>query len=167
MKKKLRQSLIVPDQKQMQQELLRQSIKIRPQQNDEVLKISPTTKLPTKYDRIQVLHPAEEYEIHLNLNPTNVDKSQLNRATIDYSTGKYNAVPDARSITQWAQYTRGDYGLGVYADEKSPDWLRKLSKMTNPARSGFDIDPVRAIQNHKARKRKVKVDRIKKAYGMD
>ena len=167
MKKKLRQSLVVPEQKQMHQELLKESIKIRPQQNDEVLKVSPTTKLPTKFDRIEIMNPPEKYEIHLNLNVTNTSTSQIDRATIDYSTGKYNAVPDARSITQWVQYTRGDYGTGFYIGEGSADWLYQLRKITTPPYSGFDADPVRAIQNRKARKRKEKVDRIKKAYGQD
>lgn len=166
MKKKLRQSLIVPEQNPLEYKNP-QTPQIHPLQNPEVLKVSPTTKLPTKFDRIQILHPPEKYEIHLNLNVTNAGESQLDRATIDYSTGKFNAVPDARSITQWVQYTRGDYGLGVYVGEGSADWVYKVSKFTTPPYSGFDADPVRAIKSHKARKRKVKVDRIKKAYGMD
>ncbi len=166
MKKKLRQSLIVPEQKPLQHPL-QQPIRILPRQNREVLKVSPTTKLPTKFDRIQILYPPEKYEIHLDLNVTNAGTSQLNRAKIDYSSGKFNAVPDARSITQWVQYTRGDYGLGIYAGEGSADWIYKVRKITTPPYSGFDADPVRAIQNYKARKRKEKVDRIKKAYGQE
>ena len=166
MKKKLRQSLIVPEQKPPQHPL-QQPIRILPQQNQEVLKVSPTTKLPTKYDRIQILHPPEKYEIHLNLNVTNSGTRQLDRAKIDYSNGKFNAVPDARSITQWVQYTRGDHGLGIYAGEGSADWVYKVRKLTTPPYSDFDADPVRAIQNYKARKRKEKVDRIKKAYGQE
>lgn len=167
MKKKLRQSLTVPEQKPIQYQPKRANIQVLPQDNQEVLKVSPATKLPTKYDKIQVLHPPEEYEVHLNLNVTNIGTRQLNRAKIDYSNGKFNAVPDARSITQWVQYTRGDYGLGIYAGEGSADWVYKVRKLTTPPYSGFDADPVRAIQSYKARKRKEKVDRIKKAYGQE
>lgn len=166
MKKKLRQSLIVPEQKPMQYQPKRANIQVLPQDNQEVLKVSPATKLPTKYDKIQVLHPPEEYEVHLNLNVTNIGTRQLNRAKIDYSNGKFNAVPDARSITQWIQYTRGDYGTGISIGEGSAEWLYKLRKIIPPY-SGFDADPIRTIQNHKARKRKEKVDRIKKAYGQE
>ena len=165
MKEKLRQSLIVPEQKPLQYQPRHQPIQMLPQQNQEVLKVSPPTKLPTKFDRIQILHPPEKYEIHLNLNVTNAGTSQLDRAKIDYSNGKYNAVPDARSITQWVQYTRGDYGLGVYAGEGPVDWIYKFRNIITPPYSGFDADPVRTIKNRKARKRKEKVDRIKKAYG--
>jgi len=167
MKKKLRQSLTVPEQKPMQYQPKRANIQVLPQDNQEVLKVSPATKLPTKYDKIQVLHPPEEYEVHLNLNVTNIGTRQLNRAKIDYSNGKFNAVPDARSITQWVQYTRGDHGLGIYAGEGSADWVYKVRKLTTPPYSGFDADPVRAIQNYKVRRRKEKVDRIKKAYGQE
>lgn len=144
MKKKLRQSLIMPAQKPSQHKL-QQPIKIQAQQNQEVLKISPTTKLPTKFDMIQILHPPEEYEIHLDLNVTNVKRSPVTDKT-DYSTGKFTPIPDARSISQWTQYTGQGAGASINVG---------------------DIDPVRAVQRHKARKRKEKVDRIKKAYGMD
>jgi hypothetical protein len=167
MKKKLRQSLAVPEQKPMQYQPKRANIQALLQENQEVLRVSPTTKLPTKFDGIQVPHPPEKYEIHLNLNVTNAGRSGLDRAKMDYSNGKFNAVPDARSIAQWVQYTRGDYGLGIYAGEGSADWIYKVRKLTTPPYSGFDADPVRVFQNHKARKRKEKVNRIKKAYGQD
>ena len=157
----------MPEQKP-QQHKLQQPIQILPQQNQEILKVSPTTKLPTKFDRIQLLNPIPpEQQIHINLNVTNVGTSQTDRGRIDYSTGKYNLVPNARSITQWVQYTRGDYGTGIYVGEGSADWVYKARKLTTPPYSGFDADPVRAIQNYKARKRKEKVDKIKKAYGQD
>ncbi len=168
MKKKLRQSLLVPEMKPQQHQPEQLSIQISPIQNQEVLKVSPTTKLPTKFDRIVTLNPLPpEAKISIELNVTNLGKNQLERSQIDYSSGKYNAVPDARSITQWVQYTRGDYGLGIYAGEGSADWVYKVRKLTTPPYSGFDVDPIRAIQRYKARKRKEKVDRIKKAYGQD
>lgn len=152
MKKKLRQSLGAPEQKPIHHQ---QATQILPQQNQEVLKVSPTTKLPTKFDRIAILHPLPpEPKINIDLNVTNTGNSQSDRARIDYSNGKFNPVPDTRSVTQWIQYTRGDYGVGIYTGESKGS-------------AGFDADPVRAIQNYKARKRKEKVDRIKKAYGQE
>ena len=167
MKKKLRESLIMPETKPLQPQP-QKPIQLRPNQNDEVLKVSPTTKLPTRLDRIQILHhPEEKYEIRLNLSYTNASKNQLERSKIDYSQGKVNLVPDARSITQWVQYTRGDYGLGFYVDDDAADWVKTVRNVTTPPYSGFDLDPVRAIQRYKARKRQEKVDRILKAYGQD
>lgn len=148
MKKKLRESLIMPEQKPLQHEP-QKSIQLFPHQNKEVLKVSPSTKLPTRFDRFQTLYPPEDYEVNLSFSVTNQNnKSQVDRSKIDYSKGKPDPVPDARSITQWAQNTRGDYGTGV-------------------AIPVGDIDPVRAIQRYKARKRKEKVDMILKAYGQD
>lgn len=166
MKKKLRESLIMPEQKPLHHEP-QKSIQLRPNQNKEVLKVSPTTKLPTKFDRIQVLYEYKDYKVELNLSYTNTSNNQLERGKIDYSDGKYHPVPDARSIVQWTQYARGDYGLGVYVGDDAADWLKKVRKYTTPSYGGFDIDPVRAIQRHKARKRQEKVNRILKAYEQD
>ena len=137
MKKKLRQSLIVPEQKPLHYQPQQQPIKILPRQNQEVLKVSPTTKLPTKFDMIQILHPPEEYKIHLNLNVT-------------------NSIPINQRPTGSVKYE---------FDGRQMQIRSNAGEIVKP--SGKDLDPVRAIQNHKARKRKEKVDRIKKAYGMD
>ncbi|MDO5664254.1 MAG: hypothetical protein Q4G63_03225 [Bacteroidia bacterium] len=136
MKKKLRQSLIVPEQKPMQHKL-QQPIQILPQQNQEILKVSPTTKLPTKFDRMQILHPPEKYEIHINFNVTNsMPINQRPAGSVKYEF-----------------------------DGKQMQIRSNAGEIVKP--SGKDLDPVRAIQNYKARKRKKKVDRIKKAYGQN
>lgn len=70
MKKSLRQSLLIPDNKPNRQPL-QHSPQIRTNQYQEKLKVSPTTKLPSKGDQIQVLHPLEEQTIHINTNVTN------------------------------------------------------------------------------------------------
>jgi hypothetical protein len=70
MKKRLRQSLTAPE-KQPDRPPLKQAPIVQPFQNNEVLKVSPFTKLPTKGDRIRILHPPEESGIHINLSPTN------------------------------------------------------------------------------------------------
>ncbi|WP_298646785.1 hypothetical protein [uncultured Proteiniphilum sp.] len=70
MKKRLRQSLITPE-KQSGYQPLQHAPQILPGQDREVLKVSPTTRLPTKSDQIQVLHPPEKYKIHIETRVTN------------------------------------------------------------------------------------------------
>jgi hypothetical protein len=144
-----------------------QQLQIKPnKQNDEVLEVSPTTKLPSKYDRIQTLNPVSpEERVKIEMSYTNKDyNSQLARSSIDYSDGKVHAVPDARDIHQFTQNTRNDYGLGVYADEDSPEFMRKIRNKVTPVYRDIDLDPIRTIQRIKARNRQKKVDEILKAY---
>lgn len=166
-KLKLKQSLKSGDLN-LKSELKPQSIGIQ-QYEKEVLKVSPTTQLPTKFDRIEVLHPIPpEQEIHINMTVTNVDtKSQPARSAFNYDRGAYIPIPDPTSISQFCQHTRNDYGLGFYADKDSPEWLRRLRNRTTPQYRNIDLDPVRAIQRMKAKKRAEKVKVIKKAYGME
>ncbi len=70
MKKRLRQSIIAPEQ-QSQNQPLPQTPKLLHEQKNDILKVSPFTKLPTKGDRIQILHPPEEYQIHICTTVTN------------------------------------------------------------------------------------------------
>lgn len=70
LKNNLRRSLITPEKGSSQRQP-RQSPQILPEADREVLKVSPTTKLPTRGDRIQILYPPEKYLIHINLQPTN------------------------------------------------------------------------------------------------
>lgn len=119
------------------------------QYEKEVLKISPDTKLPTIFNRIELLKPVmPEKEIHIEMEVTNLEKSQVEKSKIDYSKGKLNAIPDARSIQQWIQYTGGSSGTGA-------------------SFNNLDLDPIRAIQRHNAKQRKKKVDKILKAYGQE
>ena len=145
-KKNLRKSLVMPE---LKPDMKFQSIQIQ-QYEKEVLKVSPDTELPTILNRIKLLKPIpHEQKIHLNLEVTNIDlKSQVARSFYEYSTGKVFAIPDSRSIQQWIQYTRGDHGTGVSFND-------------------LDLDPVRTIQRYKAKQRKVKVDKILKAYGQE
>lgn len=110
LKKQLKQSLLKPKMNQSEQML--QSFKLETQKEQEVLRVSPTTQLPTRLDRF------------VDINSFAVDKANLNLE-------RTNSAP----IT-----TRS---------------------------SGMDFDPVRAIQRYKARKRKIKVDRIVRAYSME
>ncbi len=139
-KLKLKQSLR-DNLHELNPELKYQRIEPKPLK-EEVLKVSPSTKLPTKFDRIETLNPSPpEERVHLNLNVTNLPNDQVSKSSYDYSRGGVIPIPDPHSKSQWTQYSSG-------------------SGITK----GFDADPVRAIQNIKARKRKEKIDRIKKAY---
>lgn len=70
MKKRLRKSIMAPEKQPGRQPLQRAS-RLLPEQDNDILKVSPFTKLPTKGDRIQILHPLEEYQIHINTTVTN------------------------------------------------------------------------------------------------
>lgn len=161
-KLKLRESLLPPNEKT---ELKHYPIKIKQWQNNKKpLTVSPDTKLPTKFDRIKIyelLLPEEK--INISLNVTNRNMSQNERSGIDYSAGKVHPIPDARSITQFCQYTTGDL-LGVYADSNSPQWLKSLRNHSNPRYQDRDLDPIRMIERRKAAKRKQKWNMIFKHY---
>jgi len=114
LKKKLRKSLLQPEMKHSQQ--MQQPNQTKFQQPDKVLRVSPTTRLPTRLDRFINISQLELKEIDLNLGVTN---AKTTHKIIPAQTG------------------------------------------------GFDFDPVRAIQRHKARKRQKKVDKIVRAYGLE
>lgn len=165
-RQKLRHSLINNDP-EMKSGLKHQPL-VRQQDGKDILKVSPTTKLPTRLDRIQLLEPIlPEEKIHIHFTITNEKYDQASRSRNDYSTGKVIPVPDGRSIMQSTQYTRNDYGLGIYADKDSPAWLRKLRNATTPQYRNIDLDPVRAIQSRKQNKRQKKIDKIKRIYEQD
>lgn len=167
-KRNLRKSLRPPEKVDIKPELKYQPYQIK-QSDSEVLKVSPTTKLPTQFDRVELEEPIPPVEkLQIDLTVTNVDNtSQPGRAAIDYSDGKVHAIPDVRSISQSIQYVRSDYGLGIYADDSYADWIKKLRKKTTPKYRDLDLDPVRYFQRLKAAKRKEKVDKIKKVYNQE
>ena len=70
MKKKLRQSLITPENRPVVRQP-HQSWLILPEPRQEVLKVSPVTRLPTKFDRIQINYMPEKYIVKIDLHPTN------------------------------------------------------------------------------------------------
>ncbi|NLY25177.1 MAG: hypothetical protein GX042_09275 [Bacteroidales bacterium] len=70
LKKNLRRSLITPEKRPSERQP-HQSQQILPESDRGVLKVSPTTRLPTRGDRIQILYPPEKYLIHINLQTTN------------------------------------------------------------------------------------------------
>lgn len=68
-KKKLRQSLVKPNMKQSQQ--MHQPNQTKFQQSDEVLRVSPTTRLTTRLDRFINISELELKEINIDLRVTN------------------------------------------------------------------------------------------------
>lgn len=84
MKKRLRHSIILPE-KQPEHTLLHHTPQLLPKQDNDILKVSPFSKLPTKGDRIQLLHPPEEYQIHIYTTVTNSTPiNQLPRGSVRY-----------------------------------------------------------------------------------
>lgn len=69
MKRRIRQSINTPE-KQPGLQSLPLNYRTKPAR-DEILKVSPFTRLPTRGDRIQILHSPEEYEIHICMTVTN------------------------------------------------------------------------------------------------
>jgi transcription initiation factor TFIID subunit TAF12 len=68
-------------------------------QEQEVLRISATTRLPSKFCRIQTLYRPEEMKVNISFKVTNRNRSQVARSQIDYSNGRINPIPDSRSIS--------------------------------------------------------------------
>lgn len=165
-KKQLKQSLKSPEI------IIRNTPKYSPleieQNPTEKLQVSPTTQLPSIYNHLKGEYSDMVQRFKPDFTVTGKDlTSHLARSAIDYSDGKVHAIPDARSITQMTNYTRNDFGLGFYADEDSPEWMKKLRNILTPQYRNIDLDPVRTIQAIKARKRKEAVDKILKAYKME
>jgi hypothetical protein len=179
-RRRLRQEMIQPEIRplpQQQQPAFNRPLPYQ-QPQQEVLKVSPTTVLPTKYNRIQTLHQPEQFRVNLNLNYTNEDRSAVARSRIDYATGKYNPIPDSRSTAQRAQFS-GFSGLGgggvvgsggkmqnldIYYDENFPEWFQRTARRANNAGTFDTLDPVRAINNRRAARRAAKLDVILREF---
>lgn len=91
-KKQLRQSLLQPDMKHAQQ--MYQPNQTKFQQPDEVLRVSPTTKLPTRLDRFLDVNKLELKEIDIDLGVTNAKT----RHTIIPAQTKGNDFDPVRAI---------------------------------------------------------------------
>ena len=69
LKKQLRQSLLNP--KINHSEQMHQTFRIETQKDQEVLKVSPTTRLPTRLDRFIDINNYQGEKVNLNLKKTN------------------------------------------------------------------------------------------------
>lgn len=69
LKKQLKQSLLDSNMKHTQQ--MYQPYKVKFQNNQEALKISPTTKLHTRLNRFRIINNLKDHHIKINLNATN------------------------------------------------------------------------------------------------
>jgi hypothetical protein len=148
-RRRLRQEMIQPEIRPLPQQ--QQPTFNRPlpqqQQQQEILRVSPTTRLPTRYDRIQTIHQPEQFRVNINLNYTNEDRSQVARSRIDYATGSFNPIPDSRSIAQQAQNGIGaSRGIGGGSINVGT------------------LDPVRAINNRRAGRRAARLDTILREF---
>ena len=84
MKKRLRQSIIMPE-KLPERQPLQHTPQLLSKEDNNVLKVSPFTKLPTRGDRIKILHPPEEYKINISMTVTNSTPiNQLPRGSVRY-----------------------------------------------------------------------------------
>ena len=134
-KKKLRQSLLSPEMQPSQQ--MHYPGQREFEQRQEVLTVSPTTKLPTRLDRFRIVPRLEDRLVRINLNVTNstpINMRPRGSVKFEFDGRRMNARSNA-------------------------------GEMVRP--SGMGLDPVRAFQGYNAAKRQEKVNKIIKAYGMD
>lgn len=134
-KKKLRQSLISPQMQHSQQ--MHYPGQREFEQRQDVLTVSPTTKLPTRLDRFRIVPKLEDKLVRINMNVTNstpINMRPRGSMKFEFDGRRMNARSNA-------------------------------GEMVTP--SGKDFDPVRAFQGYNAAKRQEKVNKIIKAYEMD
>ena len=134
-KKKLRQSLLSPEMNHSQQ--MHYPGQREFEQRQEVLTVSPTTKLPTRLERFRIVPRLEDKLIRIDLNVTNSTPINMR------PSGSVKFEFDGRRMN-----ARSNAG-----------------EMVTP--SGKDFDPVRAFQRHNAAKRQEKLNKIVRVYGMD
>lgn len=168
-KKKFREDIAIPDTSthplQQQWSAKRPLTQL---QEQKVIKVSPSTRLPTRIDRIQLLNPPPtDIEKIIDLRTTHTRKSQVERNMTNYSSGKYIPIPDANSISQWCQHTGSGYDtklkLNIDIAELAP-WIQEILRITAPFREGFDADIVRNIKENKEKKHRQKLKKILDAY---
>lgn len=135
LKRSLRESLVIPE-KIAQPLLQQQNTELHELKQDpgEVLKVSPFTRLPTKYDRLMPPYQPEKLEVKMHIIPTNAPPINVRPA------GSTKFMHESGKM--WVQPTGGE--------------------VVNP--SGMDFDPVRAIRNYRLEKRRKKLKQILDAY---
>lgn len=138
-KRHLKQSLITNDPNP-KSEFKHQPI-VQPQDEKDKLKVSPTTRLPTRLDKIQLLEPVSpEERVNIHLIVTNRKDSMV--------LGKrYYSI---KGVPESVRYMGGDGGASVGVSV-----------------TVGDFDPIRTIQRRKQRERQKKIDKIKQVYGQD
>src|SRR5690554_2462856 len=135
LKKRMRESLMTPDMPPLQPLQSHQPVPWDiDRKPDEILKVSPITRLPTKYDRIRLPPRPEELKIKMHIIPTN--SPPINMRPI----GSVEYVHDAGKM-----YIRSTAG-----------------KLVVP--SGGDLDPVRAYKHRRTEKQRKRLLRMLDAY---
>ena len=134
MRRQLRESLrpdIMPDMRQQQQS----ASPIRPlrhQQEQEILQRTPTAQWSDRFPET-----VEIPEITLNLNLFDENKTQVERSVVDYSNFRVHPLSGAQCIL-----------------------LRSQAHSSGITLFSGDLDPVRAIQNIRFRRRQERIDLI-------
>ena len=135
LKKRMRESLIIPDMQPLQQLQQHHPVQLDlDMKPNEVLKVSPATRLPSKYNRIRIPPKPEELKIRMHVIPTNSPPINMR------PPGSVAYVHDAGKV-----YIRSNAGQLVVP-------------------SGNDLDPVRAYKHRRTAKQRKRLQRILDAY---
>ena len=134
-KKRMRESIMMPDNPPPQLLQHQNPLPLELQrENSEVLKVSPFTRLPTKYDIFLQSSKPVELEVKMHIIPSNAPPINMRPASsteIVHESGKMSV--------------RSNGG-----------------ELVNP--SGMDFDPVRSIKNRRLEKRRKRLQRMLDAY---
>lgn len=135
LKKRMRESLMPPDMPPLQQLQQQHPLELEwDMKPNEVLRVSPTTRLPSKYDGIRIPPKQEELKIRMHVIPTNSPPINMR------PPGSTEYVNDAGKI-----YLRSNAGQLVVP-------------------SGNDLDPVRAYKDRRTSKQRKRLQRMLDAY---
>jgi hypothetical protein len=143
MRRQLRESVrpdIRPDIRQQHHQSTAPIRPLRHQQEaeQEVLQVSPTGRVPQRTDRLHSLYSIEMFQTNLNLNFLNENHPQAT----NYSNFRVHPLSNAHCIIHRSQAQGANAGGGGVT-----------------LFSG-DLDPVRAIQNIRERRRQERLDEI-------
>lgn len=135
LKNRMRESIMTPGIPLRQQSHQQHSIQLNwDKERSAVLKVSPNTRLPTKYDLIPIPPKKEEMKINMQIIPANASPiNMLPQGSVEY-----------------------------FFDGKQMHIQSNAGKLIVP--SGSDFDPVRSYRNLRTEKQRERLQRILKAY---
>ncbi len=135
LKKRMRESLLAPDMPSLKDQQQHNPLQLDLERNpNEVLKVSPFTRLPTKYDRIRISPKTEELKVQMHIIPS-------------------NAPPINTRPTGSTEYVHEFGKMSVRSN---------AGELVVP--SGNDFDLIRARKARKTEKHRKKLKRILDAY---
>lgn len=135
LKNRMRESIMTPDMPSRQLSNQQHLIQLNwDKGRSEVLRVSPNTRLPTKYDLIPIPPKKEEMKINMQIIPANASPiNMLLPGSVEY-----------------------------FFDGKRMHIQSNAGKLVVP--SGSDFDPVRSFRNMRTEKQRERLQRILKAY---